>query len=115
MTTEMTEFLVHLTRDHIDRGEPGECLTCPVALAISEATGLVAWVVPAMIVLFGEDGREIWRFHTPAAVRTLIERFDEMMPIEPTSFPIRVPSHLLPSSRPDPDPGPDPEPDEATP
>jgi hypothetical protein len=92
-------FPVPLTARHLAHGDPWNCYSCPVALALEEATGQ-GWYVTddtaRMELLHGwswrPPGGHIWRF--PPWVRALIRRIDRREPVTPCM--LRLPRRFVP-------------------
>lgn len=64
---------IQVTQKHIDDGKAGSCMTCPVALAITEATGYKVKVNQLHIRFI-----DFYRLYpTPVSVYTFIRLFDE--------------------------------------
>lgn len=93
-----TKVQVPVTQEHIDRGKPGECFECALALAIADvfpdATGITVapdrdddnrpharvWVTPASWIrlMLGDDAR------------AFVNAFDACWPVEPATFTAEV-------------------------
>ncbi len=78
---------IKLTQSHIDAGVKGDCGSCPVALAVMEATGAKEAGVAG-----GSMWIEGYRLitSTPAAIRDFIDAFDAGRPVEPFEFDIEL-------------------------
>jgi hypothetical protein len=83
---------VPLTRTHLSRGESQLCTSCPVALALSSATGQ-RWHVGTTNARNEETGA-IWDF--PPRVQRLIARIDAEEAVDPCV--LRLPRRFLPPS-----------------
>jgi len=86
---------VYVTSDDIRRGEPGECDSCPIALAIDKAAEAVS--SPAEYVhaqVFTEKtwlhiGKNRYQASLPQSARDFIGRYDNALPVEPFEFTLR--------------------------
>lgn len=74
---------VNVTQAHIDRGRLGECHTCPVALALLDATG-ISWLVGRTWAWASPPPSE--QVDLPAEVGQFIHAFDHGDRVEPFSF-----------------------------
>ena len=84
----MTLLNVTVTEDHIARGERGQCSSCPLALAVLDATGLTPSVSLRRVLIPGMSGD--WIFLPDKAIR-FRERFDDGKKVTPFSFTLEVP------------------------
>jgi hypothetical protein len=76
---------IEVKKSHIRRGRQGDCLRCPVALAVEEATKEYVAAFPGYLQ-FGEEWRNRVDFRVPKKVRTFIIRFDGEQKVKPFSF-----------------------------
>ena len=99
----MTEVTVPVTAGHIDRGTPGDCTACPIALAILDAIpqathAEVAWWTCAENEA-GESGagatirleRGILNGRLGKAADAFVVAFDNGQPVEPFTITITIP------------------------
>lgn len=77
-------MIIHVTQEHIDKGERGSCLCCPVALSIEEA-GFYAVEAYETIIIVGRS-HERKQVHPPPSVGNFIRRFDNHKPVKPFAF-----------------------------
>lgn len=87
---------VTVKQEHIDQGKFHDCYSCPVALALCEATGIVWNVMDTdarIEVLFGPH--PIWKF--PADVRIWVLKFDSHSAVTPITF--RLPARFADTAR----------------
>lgn len=89
--------VVYVTQEDIDTGEPGECGTCPVAIAANRATGLWASVSNFSLCLFDYKPDQTTSFlshpaafqmELPEIVVQFIYAFDDGTSVSPFSFTI---------------------------
>jgi len=84
---------IHVTKEHIDQGQPNVASRCPVALAIKEQLNDVVTVCPMWEFdgtwVFGLGNRDDMPLPEPAA--RLARDFDRRKPVEPMSFELEVP------------------------
>ena len=72
------QIKVNVRQDHIDRGTPGLCQSCPVALAVNEALPQnykLLGVGTYWIVIFNPAGKQI-DIPAPICVSNFIDRLD---------------------------------------
>lgn len=82
-------MLIHVTQDHINRGQRGSCSSDPVALALLDAGFIRPWVSPTGIRTDGFNGgfmREDWTM--PEEVVEFIKNFDNFGFVDPFDFPL---------------------------
>ena len=102
---------VHLTQEHISRGQSSDCNKCPVALAINEvlATGFYAAVGGDTIRIFSTTllrkadsptGHTylVKEFFAPLEVSTFVDLFDTTEEAKPMSFELELPALCLPNA-----------------
>lgn len=79
---------IHVTQEHIDKGERKACCGCPVVLAIREATSEPRWRVPAHYAAY--LGNMV--IGLPDSVSDFIETFDASGPsaVSPFSFELPI-------------------------
>lgn len=80
------EFLkVKVTREHIEKGEVGHPLRCPIAWAVREKFPNSSFVcVDYNSIISGENGSE--RYHLPFRARCFVHNFDCRRPVDPFTF-----------------------------
>lgn len=83
----MARVLVKVTQDHIDRGEPESCISCPVALAARDVGIRVD--VYAEAVVFHHNYKTV---RPPDSVSAFVERFDQNATVEPFEFYLEIPA-----------------------
>jgi hypothetical protein len=76
---------VEVTQKDIERGRPGACWGCPIALAISRACGCDASVTHPSVLLKPTSGYYL-RSRLPDEARDWLLRFDRREAVEPISF-----------------------------
>ena len=72
----MAHITIHITRDHINRGQRNSCVSCPIALAIDEQ--LKPWpsaLVSSRNIHFGLHG-QAYHIATPSKCRKFISQYD---------------------------------------
>ena len=80
---------VNVTDDDIFQGEPGECDTCPIALAIERAAEKISrrgdWVHAEVFTEHAwlRIGPNRYRASLPQSVQDFIGRYDNALPAEP--------------------------------
>lgn len=84
-------MLIQVTQAHIDAGEPCTNIGCPVALALSEATGHSAAIGSTIYVGNHEEP-------TSKEVFTKIRHFDRTSEMQPFEFEIKYENPSHPSS-----------------
>jgi hypothetical protein len=80
--TKESGMIVTVLQRHIDKGVPGDCHCCPLAKAISEATGL-----NFMVIVFGAHCGNL-HVDLPKIARDFRYSFDEGEKVEPFQFEI---------------------------
>jgi hypothetical protein len=97
VSTATGTVTVSVTQEHIDRGRPGQCAACPIALALAEAMPYATH-----IEVYGspDDGTpafaEVWsgalkcHFRLPAEADAFIAAFDDEHPVAPFTFVVEV-------------------------
>ena len=83
---------IMVTQAHIDRGNRMNGQTCPVALALKEATG-TAWMVRTRTVSLDASPGCVDRWPLPLTIQRWIQRFDAHENVEP--FVWHLPRRLL--------------------
>ena len=73
---------IRVTQAHIDKGTPRSGDSCPVALAIDEATGLGIRVSGGLSDCLSKSGQR--------KVRKFTFNFDRGLPVEPFGFKLRI-------------------------
>jgi hypothetical protein len=76
---------VEVTKDDISRGDPGNCLGCPIALALLRC-GLRCVVVRDDVIRVG--GREC---DMPSAASEFVQMFDARADVAPFAFDLDIP------------------------
>ncbi len=87
----MAAFTINVTQDNIDAGQPCKGNSCPVALALHDATGLSWYAGDQNLYHENRYGR---RVTTPKVVREFIEAFDDIRDVRPFSFTLEIPWEL---------------------
>jgi hypothetical protein len=80
---------VQVTQEDIEQGEQGSCKHCPIAIAVSRATGKKAYVGYDGIStgeLPGPMFEPRWQYETPKVARDFIVDFDYGLPTHPFEF-----------------------------
>jgi hypothetical protein len=89
---------VHVTREHIRKGEPDSPVSCPIALAIEGKGFNVDGVDCARLTFEDSEGNYII-LNTSGKLATFIRRFDDGKPVKPLKFrfslPLTIPAKLL--------------------
>ena len=97
----MSTVLIEVTQEDIDHGVPGDPCGCPIALAISRATG--HYVVVGTLgyddyrVCFDEGSLDGYLDVLPERAKAFASMFDaddHSLPVEPISFEIDLPAPL---------------------
>ena len=79
--------VIQVTQEHIDRGQPGNCGKCMVAMAIADHYGQEADTrYLASPFEFIELGQDEPRFRVPPHVRVAMNRFDRGERVHPFEF-----------------------------
>ncbi len=74
-------YTLHVTQDRIDRGKPGNCGECPIALTfIDEFPGREVEVVGPVVFI------ERYAYTLPEECLDFIGRYDNQLPVAPFSF-----------------------------
>ena len=72
--------LIPITETHIDRGEPGAHMACPISLGWGDATSYKVSVTPALTTVWTgyvtQEGHRVIRFAHDPGLRGWIERYD---------------------------------------
>ena len=88
-----------LTQEHINRGEPGDPHTCPVALCMSEWTDTKRYqlsILPDCVEVYDIKKREYIFFEgVPEEVSNFILDFDSERRVQPLGFEMEIPENLL--------------------
>lgn len=82
---------IHVTRKDIKLGKRGHCGICPVAIAISRASGREAWV-SGNCLLFRQVGGLSEAILLPGTVSQFVTKFDTGKQVDPFFFIIEIPS-----------------------
>lgn len=82
---------VHVTEKHIRAGSKSNCFTCPVALALKDASGK-PWNVGTTGVFPIPDSDRNMRL--PEEVTRFIRSFDLELPVKPFTFTLDLPEGL---------------------
>ena len=86
----MNAIKIKVKQDHINRGDPCSSDSCPIALAVIEATGAKPDSVSvgySGISIFSEDGNVRKAYcKTPQIARTFIRLFDDYEKVSPFEF-----------------------------
>lgn len=80
---------VQVSKGHIETGQKQKCQSCPVALALAEATGVLWHVTPSYLIVW--RGRLVPHVTTPEEVQRFIRDFDAGKAVQPFSFEIPWP------------------------
>jgi hypothetical protein len=80
---------ISVTQEHIDKGERWSFHSCPLALAVTEASGNLAGVGTESIYP-NWDKIGLTKITMPAEVANFRSRFDESSPVEPFEFEISI-------------------------
>lgn len=85
-----------VTAEDISEGESCSCRGCPIARAIARVLvpGVDVKVGPSVAALRSRD--VVWELLLPSEAQRFIFRFDSGKPVEPLTFPLNVPSSLVP-------------------
>lgn len=78
---------IKVTQEHIDRGTKKACSTCPVALALREATGMECEVSTTIAFLPNNDNG----IPLPIDAKDFIRRFDAGTLVQPFEFELPIP------------------------
>jgi len=72
-TTRSPVYEVTVTEEHITRGDRGECVSCPIALAIRE-------VCPDQLISVGHMIAHVghWTYELPEYVKAFINSYDSV-------------------------------------
>lgn len=88
---------INVTAGDIAHGVAGDCVLCPVALAALRALPAVPLAVGPQSLWLGPPGSATeTEVPLPQAARSFIGRYDGAVPVEPFSFVLDVPDHLIP-------------------
>lgn len=83
---------INVTQEDIDRGERGQCRTCPIAKAvIRELDETDVYVIGPYLVI-GIHGPTRLTIDLPDAVTRFVEDFDSEDSVAPFSFELEVPT-----------------------
>lgn len=86
----MKRVKVKVTQAHINEGKKHEPSSCPIALAITDATG-EQWCAGTTYVRRCTQQLELG-IRLPPSVMAFIETFDLGQPVKPFAFTLEVPS-----------------------
>lgn len=78
-----------MTQEHIDKGLVCNARFCPVALMLTEATGMVA-SVGRQIYLVNDDEHITYRIETPDEVTQFIRDFDAKIEVKPIAVSLNM-------------------------
>jgi hypothetical protein len=78
------KYLIDVKQEHIDKGRRTSASSCPIALAIVDATGKSAGVTRDYIALYGFMSMR--HYMPPKEAQDFIRKFDMQIPVEPFSF-----------------------------
>ena len=67
---------INITRDYIVKGMPGNCQTCPVALAIHDVIKSPNWVQVTAACIRIISGNDVLNIKTPAEAARFIQVYD---------------------------------------
>lgn len=83
---------IEVTNDDIQRGEPCEPLRCPVALAVTRATGACGddLVIVDYDSMYTRVCGIIWKASLPMDIKEFIRAFDAGESVVPSEFNIEV-------------------------
>jgi hypothetical protein len=81
-----TKLTVVVTPDHINRGMPGNCFCCPLAIAISEVAPMLKDISVSHRVLGRRSNGVYVRGTLPESIITWMVRFDLEKRGEPCTF-----------------------------
>lgn len=82
-------MLVRVKQEHIDNGVRGDYLSCPIALAIKEATGAEQVNVDDYAIEWGNRVGQFWKMEgmNPSMnLQVFMDNFDVGNPVEPFEF-----------------------------
>ena len=82
---------INVTSQHLTRGIPGDCNTCPVALAIEDAFPNAASVTVGGQYLSFQDGGRVVVLNIPETGRIAIGAIDRGELLEPFTFELDYP------------------------
>lgn len=71
-------MLIHVKTKHIRQGKQANCFTCPVALALKEATGYAASVDFHKLKFYNHRYETVAMIVTPKVVAKWIAAFDKL-------------------------------------
>lgn len=77
---------IEVTQKHIDYGKRWSTKSCPVALAIAEATGSRVRISPYRNIVHAM--RQV--LNIPEEATRFMDKFDVGLPVEPMTFELRV-------------------------
>jgi len=77
----MSRYALHVTQDKIDKGKPGDCASCPIALTFLEAFPWAEVEVVGPVVFLNRTA-----YSLPEECLDFIGRFDNHLPVAPFSF-----------------------------
>ena len=77
---------IEVKQEHVFFGRPRSRFLCPVALAITEAIGCVAYVTPGVFYFYDGENKRSTLIGLPAAVIEFAIKFDRQEPVEPFTF-----------------------------
>ena len=82
----MATFLIEVTQEDIDRGNPGMSMSCPIARAITRKTGLDVAVASDMIYTQPYSPEQQLVARQPYIAQDFVEAFDEHRGGKPFAF-----------------------------
>jgi hypothetical protein len=99
----VTTIRVEVTAEDINRGEPGSCKHCPIALAMDRALAAIGIDVRSWVILpyvrLGPKSANTYAVLPPAAL-VFAKHFDGEWDVEPFSFDLELPDELSPAEGP---------------
>ena len=83
---------IKVTQKHIDKGDPGESCTCPIALAIMESADISGILVDGDNVfnIDNWDERGVDACVLPDTAIKFISNFDRYIPVNPFEFELEI-------------------------
>jgi hypothetical protein len=77
---------VDVTQEDIEQGRSGSASSCPVALAVTRATGRKCGVTQDYLYFYGSKGQLLGGLALPPYVTRAIVQFDSTESMKPFSF-----------------------------
>ena len=81
---------VSVTKEDIENGKAQKCSECPVALAIARALGIERVTVTGAVLYSTDPNKRDVYACLPPEVRRFIDRFDDGLKCEPSTFTLQV-------------------------